>query len=117
MEKITPDLYWPKHGIVIEFESTEHHSAYVTTRELMSINRRKLAKDSARRRTYEAMGYFALTVTDGEFCNFDEVERIAKLLARRMGKHDMKNNIESQYQRWQLHEWLKVPAENRTGML
>ena len=117
MNKITPDLYWPKHGIMIEFESTENHGAYVSTRELLSINRRKLAKDSVRRRTYEAMGYLALTVTDGEFCDFNEVERIAKLLVRCMDKHDMKNDLESQFQRFQLHEWLKIPAEKREDVL
>ena len=117
MEKITPDLYWPKHGIAIEYESTENHGAYVTNKELLSINRRKLAKDSTRRRTYEAMGIFVLTVTDGEFCSFDEVERIARLLARRMGKHGLKNDLESQFQRSQLHEWLKIPAEKRKDIL
>ena len=117
LEKITPDLYWPKHNIVVEYESTESHGAYVSSRELLSINRRKLASDSERRRTYEAMGFSVLTITDGEFCSYNDVERIAKLLARRMGKHGLVNNIESLSRRSTLHEWLKIPAEKRKDIL
>ena len=117
LKKITPDLYWPKHKVAIEYESTENHGAYASSRDLLSINRRKLASDSTRRRTYEAMGIFVLTVTDSEFCSMNDVERIAKLLARRMNKHDMKSDLQSQFHRSQLHEWLKVPAEKREDVL
>lgn len=117
MEKITPDLYWPEHKLAIEYESTENHGAYVSTRELLSINRRRLASDSERRRTYKAMGIEALTVTDGEFCNYNEVERIAKLLAQKMGKHGLKDSVSLTFRRSELHEWLKVPVENREDVL
>ena len=117
LEKITPDLYWPQHKVVVEYESTEHHGAYISTRELLSINRRKLASDSERRRTYEAMGFSVLTITDGEFCSYNDVERIAKLLARCMGKHGLVNDIESLSRRSTLHEWLKIPAEKREDIL
>lgn len=117
LEKITPDLYWPKHKIAVEYESTEHHGAYVSARELLSINRRKLSSDSERRRTYDAMGIFVLTVTDGEFCNYNDVERIAKLLARHMNKHDLLTDMAALSRRSALHEWLKVPAESRSDML
>lgn len=117
LKKITPDLYWPKHKIAVEYESTEHHGAYVSVRELLSINRRKLSSDSERRRTYDAMGIFVLTVTDGEFCNYDEVDRIAKLLARHMKKYNIKDDLSSQFCRSELHEWLKIPAEKRGDIL
>lgn len=117
MKKITPDLYWPKHRIAIEYESTENHGAYVSNKQLLSINRRKLANDSMRRRTYDAMGIFVLTVTDGEFCSNDDIERIGRLLAKRMNKHDLKQDLESQFRRSQLHDWLKIPIENREDVL
>ena len=117
MKKITPDLYWPKHKIAIEYESTKNHGAYASTRDLLSINQRKLAKDSTRRRTYEAMGIFALTVTEGEFYNYNDAERIAKLLARQMAKNDIPEDLDSLFRRSQLHEWLKTPIENRKDIL
>lgn len=117
LEKITPDLYWPKYKIAIEYESTQWHGAYVSNKELQRINRRKLADDSTRRRTYEAMGIFALSVTDGEFCNYNDVERIAKLLMRRMNKHGFRDSMQDLFRRSELHDWLKVPAEARDNML
>lgn len=117
MEKITPDLYWPEHKVAIEYESTRYHGAYVSTRELLSINRRRLASDSERKRTYKAMGIEAITVTDGEFCDYNEVERIAKLLAQKMGKHGLRDSASLTFRRSELHEWLKIPAENREDVL
>ena len=117
MGRITPDLYWPEHKIAIEYESTQNHGAYVSTRELLSINRRRLASDSERRRTYEAMKIDVLTVTDGEFCDFNEVERIARLLAQKMGKHGLRDSVSLTFRRSELHEWLKIPAENREDVL
>lgn len=117
IDRITPDLYWAKHKIAIEYESTENHGAYASNRDLLSINRRKLSSDSIRRRTYNAMKISVFTVTDGEFCSFDEVERIAKLLARHMKKYDIKHDLESRYRRSQLHDWLKIPYENRNDVL
>lgn len=117
MSKITPDLFWPKHKIAIEYESTQSHGAYASTSELLSANQSKLSSDSARRRTYEAMGFFALTITDGEFCDFSEVERIARLLVRQMGKYGTKFDSDSQFRRSELHDWLKVPYGSREDVL
>ena len=110
---ITPDLFWPDHGIALEYESTESHGAYASTRELYGINQRKLASDSERRRTYEAMHVKALTVTNGEFASYSDMRRIAGLIARLMGKHSLSSSVEVEFRRSQLHAWLKVPAQDR----
>lgn len=117
MTEITPDLYWPEHKIAIEYESTENHGAYASSLELLRKNRLILAKDSRRRRTYEAMGILPITITDGEFCSFNDVEGIAHLLARRMGKHGICNDLGTTFRRSELHEWLKIPVENRPDVL
>lgn len=111
---ITPDLCWKEKRVALEYESTESHGAYVAPAELRLMNQRKLASDSERRRTYEAMQMTVLTVTNGEFIHYQDVERIAKLLARRLGKHGLTSTFAAEVKRHELHSWLRIPAERRS---
>lgn len=114
MSKITPDLYWEKGKIAVEYESDEHHLDSPLVRR---YQRQHLTDDSIRRRTYEAMGVSVITVTNGEFIEYSEVSRIAQLLAKLLGKHGLATNPRLELRRTVLHEWLRVPmlARKRFG--
>ncbi len=113
LTRITPDLSWPNSGVVVEYESTQTHGAYVSHAEMAALNQEKLASDSERRRTYEAMHLKSLTVTNGEFCSYQEVRRIASLLGRWMGKHGLRSSLSLEAAREDLHAWLKIPVQDR----
>lgn len=116
LPKITPDLYWKKYAIAVEYESDEWHglyaSGYVPEVKARLINQTKLMSDSERRRTFEAMGITLVTITNGEFCDYKEIDRIAHLIARRA---DRRISSEKQFKIWreELHEWVKVPILKR----
>lgn len=113
---IIPDLFWEKSGIALEYESDEWHSIYASgyVPEAMArfVNKTKLMSDSERRRTFEAMEITSITLTNGEFVDFDEAERIARLLTRRMGKR-YNSSRRVWVKRTKLHGWLKVPVLER----
>ena len=81
-EAITPDLLWPFEqsdrqpykGVAIEYDSDENHTgaAYI-------------ARDSRRRNTLEAMGYRVITVTNEQFADTRELERVGILIANYLG--------------------------------
>lgn len=113
---ITPDLFWPGSEVALEYESDEWHSPYASgyVPEAMArfVNKTKLMSDSERRRTFEALRITLVTLTNGEFVDFDEAERIARLLTRRMGKqYNATRKVWAK--RAALHEWLKVPVLER----
>lgn len=116
MRRITPDLYWKAHRIVIEYESTEWHGLYASGRvpekDAKFLNKTKLMDDSVRRRTFEAMGMTVITLTNGEFVEYEEVERIARLITRRSYLR-FSGNRKAEERRRDLHEWIKVPVLKR----
>ena len=116
MESITPDLSWIKAKVAAEYESSEWHSPSLWDVSELSRTmhiRNQIAVDSARRRTYEAMGFFVITVTNDEFNSFDEVTRIATTISRHLGKHGLRKDSRLMWRRQELHEWLKVPLGSR----
>lgn len=115
-KEITPDLVWRRWRIALEYESDLWHGGTTADVGLAVIGGRvgnRVSIDSARRRTYEAMSYFCLTVTNDEFVSFDEVCRIARVLAYRMGKHGIRTESRLMYRRSELHDWLRVPQGER----
>ena len=116
LPEITPDLYWEKFQIAIEYESNEWHglyaSGYVPEVKARLLNQTKLMEDSERRRTFEAMAITLITLTNGEFNDYSELDRLARLIARRA---DRRISSASQFKTWrtELHGWLKVPILKR----
>lgn len=115
MESITPDLSWIQEKVVAEYESNQWHallSWQANARQVMPA-RNQIAADSMRRRTYEAMGLFVVTITNEEFNSFVEMTRIATTISRRLGRHGLCKEEGLMWRRQDLHEWLKVPAGSR----
>ena len=77
-DTISPDLLWtfeeddprPYKGVAIEYDSNEHHTGATN-----------IAHDARRRNVLEAMGYRVITVTNEQFADARELERIGMLLA------------------------------------
>lgn len=117
MDHITPDLFWEKGPLAVEYESTEQHGSYISLAELRKMNQEKLASDSERRRTYWALKIPVLTITNGEFIKYDEVERIARVIAGATNRHGLHSSLNTEFARSKLHEWLKVPADSRPDIM
>lgn len=106
---ITPDLYWRDHSLCVEYESTGFHGAASTSPDIgvrRRLNRMLLAKDSRKRRAYDALGITALTVTGEELADFEELTRIARVLSKHMGAHGLNLSPSVQLRRLELHDWL-----------
>lgn len=77
-DTISPDLLWafeeddsrPYKGVAIEYDSNVHHTGATN-----------IAHDARRRNVLEAMGYRVITVTNEQFADAREFERIGLLLA------------------------------------
>ena len=69
---ITPDMLWETIKLVIEYDSTLHHSAS-----------KRIARDARRRDVLEELGYRVITVTTEQMGNYLELERIAKIVGAR----------------------------------
>ena len=110
LKKITPDLLWKGKKVAIEYDSNEYH---IDRAGSLDAGRSRLSNDSERRRTYKAIGISVVTVTNDEFIDFDEIERIATLLAKLLGKHGIRRDGILTLRRQQLHEWLRVPVLER----
>ena len=78
-DAITPDLLWlfdmrgPRmvKGVAIEYDSDENHTGGAN-----------IARDSRRRNVLEAMGYRVIAVTNEQFADLRDFERIGRLLAQ-----------------------------------
>ena len=110
MSAITPDLYWKRGSLALEYESDEHHIDIPVITPQM---RARHTMDSIRRRTYEALQLKVITVTNGEFISYVEMERIARMVAKVTGRHGIRTDREILMRRTQLHNWLLVPTGNR----
>lgn len=78
------DLLWPDAAIAVEYESFEHHS-----------KKGKLADDARRRNDLLAHGITIVLVTTRTVQNLIELDQVAQLLARRLGKR-----VRPNAQRW-----------------
>lgn len=69
------DLYWSAAKLDLEYDSTEFHSA-----------KEKLVADARRRAALESKGIASINVTSSQIAQPDEIEALAKTVARMLGK-------------------------------
>lgn len=69
------DLFWPDESVALEYNSTLYHST-----------REALASDSKRMNDLKAIGIRAFTATSKQVATPRDMDRLAKVLARAMGK-------------------------------
>ena len=69
------DLYWPKAKFALEYDSNLHHTGAV-----------RIAQDASRRTELAYLGIEVATLTQKQACDRREMDRIARLLAKRLGK-------------------------------
>lgn len=71
---ITPDLQWQDARLAIEYDSDLYHSAT-----------HRIARDALRRSVLEELGYRVITVTGQHMRTPNQLERIARVVARALG--------------------------------
>ncbi len=81
------DLYWSAAKLDLEYDSTEFHST-----------KEKLVADARRRAALESRGIASINVTSSQIAQPDEIEALAKTVARMLGKqirppHDFSSHI------------------------
>ncbi|MCL2492638.1 MAG: endonuclease domain-containing protein [Clostridiales bacterium] len=69
------DFYWPEAGLAVEYDSNLHHTGAD-----------RIAEDSKRRTDLSALGIYVVTATNEQIRSIDEFERLARLIAKRLGK-------------------------------
>jgi len=69
------DLYWPEAKLAIEYESNSHHTGPI-----------HIADDSKRRNAIEELGIHIVTVTWAQTRDAQELDKVAHIIARRLGK-------------------------------
>ena len=66
------DLYWPERRLAVEYDSDLHADA------------RKIAQDASRRNALLHKGIEVVTITKGQMYDFDEFERTAEVIRRKL---------------------------------
>lgn len=69
------DLYWPNANLALEYDSDLEH-----------LGSRNAANDSSRRNALDALGVDVVSVTTRQVASRVEMEKIARHIARRLGK-------------------------------
>lgn len=69
------DLFWPEANLDVEYESTSHHTGS-----------KRIAKDSKRRGSLDYLDIHVITVTAGQLYDNYALNKIAALIAKRLGK-------------------------------
>lgn len=108
---LPPDRDRKLLGVAIEYESDEWHDELKDDRTWLGTSR--LANDSMRRRAYVAAGYFAITVTNDEIKDYDELCGIVAQVRRKRGMRRLSASEEGEARRRALHTWLLAPANMR----
>lgn len=109
---LPPDEDRKLKGVAMEYESDEWHDECRgdgTT----PFGRSRLANDSMRRRAYVAAGYFAITVTNDEIRDFDELYGIVCQVRRKRGMRKDRQTDSAESRRRALHAWLFAPVDER----
>lgn len=109
---LPPDRARGLAGVAMEYESDEWHDE---TRYdgRGPAGRSRLSNDSMRRRAYVAAGYFAITVTNDEIKDFDELCGIVAQVRRKRGLRREYPSEATVRRRRALHEWLMAPTALR----
>jgi len=69
------DLLWKKHAVAVEYDSKLHHS-----------EERNISVDSIKRGDLDLSGVYVITVTDKQVYQVEELEKVARRLASKMGR-------------------------------
>lgn len=109
---LPPDQERRLAGVAIEYESDEWHDEKRDDG-LSPYGRSRLSNDSMRRRAYVAAGYFAITVTNDEIKDFDELCGIVAQVRRKRGLRREYPSTATVRRRQALHDWLMAPAALR----
>lgn len=94
---ITPDLLWENAKLVIEYDSNEEHGG---------AGPRKLADDATRANVLASMGYSVLRVTTLNIMSSGEIDRLARLVAGKLGVALAETDEVLRLRRNKLHEVL-----------
>lgn len=89
------DLLWPNANIAVEYDSFLHHGS-----------RAKMADDARRRNDLLARGTTVVSITGRTIRNLIELDEIARLLAKRMGKRLYANGAGWRKAQHELHGML-----------
>lgn len=68
------DFYWPDAKLVIEYDSNAHH-----------VGPKHIAADAAKRNALSFMGVEVITVTTAQILDLNSIEKIATIVAKKLG--------------------------------
>lgn len=74
------DLCWPEHGVALEYDSDAYHTGP-----------QRIANDSSRRSALALLGIDTISVTNHQVTHVAEMDRIARLLGRKLN-HPLRAN-------------------------
>ena len=89
------DLFWPEANLAVEYDSNLYHTG-----------KDRIAGDSKRRLDLTEIGVTVVTVTSGQVRNVIEFEKLAKLIAKKLGKQLRLENPKFAKARSELRELL-----------
>ena len=89
------DLFWPEPSLAIEYDSNFAHTGSAD-----------IANDSKRRNALEEMGVHVMSVTWEQAKNPNECEKIARIVARRLGKPLRNHSYDVAERRYELRRYL-----------
>ena len=69
------DAYWPEAMLDVEYDSDAYHADPL-----------RMASDAARRNALSAMGVTVITVTNAQMRDVDEFDRVARIIAGKLGR-------------------------------
>lgn len=69
------DLYWPDAQLAVEYDSDMFHTGT-----------QRISSDSKRRNSLASMDILVITVTRPQIGNWEELKKVARLLAKHTGK-------------------------------
>ncbi len=96
---ISPDLYWDKIKLVVEYDSSEFHSGEAPGEH-----------DARKRNAYQVLGLQVVTVTRGQFNDLSALTGIFEGISRRFGKRQRDASERQLAKRIQLHQFLAFGA-------
>lgn len=89
------DLYWPRIRLALEYDSEAEHSGPD-----------EVGRDSRRRAALSYGGTTVHTVTRSQIASVPEMERIARIVSKALGKRSRKGSFDATDERLELRNWL-----------
>ena len=89
------DLFWPKHSLAVEYDSTQFH-----------LNTRR--QDMSRREALEVMGIKMVTIGTEDFNDFDRFCVMVSAVREHMGLYKSRSNHRTNARRRDLHRRLRA---------